>query len=147
MLPRYRGPVKARLSTRPATILAMLTVRDWGGGFLLYGLVIVLQGPGRWSGPQFVTAVDIAPSFVWGSVFAVLGLLILVGHFNYWFLVRNIGLYGAMVMVICLGLTTLREATRNDHVSFAGAVFCGMVAGALLIVARSREVRPDAGIS
>lgn len=136
-----------RLASIPSTILSKLTVRDYGGGIFLYGLVVILQGPQRWSGPQFVTATTITPSYIWGSIFMVCGVLILLGHFRYWFLVRNIGLYGAAIMVLLLGLTTFREAARNDSVSFAGAVFCCMVTAALIIVARSREVRSDAGVS
>lgn len=137
----------SRLASIPSTILSKLTVRDYGGGIFLYGLVIVLQGPQRWSGPQFVTTTTLASSYTWGAIFAALGLLILAGHFNYWFLVRNVGLYGAALMIGFLGLTTFYEATRNESVSFAGSVFCAMVTGALIVVARSREVRPDAGLS
>lgn len=135
-----------RLAYIPTTVLSVLTIRDYGAGFVLYGLVIMLQGPERWSGPQFVTTTTLAPSFVWGAIFAACGLLVLAGHFNYWFIVRNIGLYGAAVMLISLGLTILREGTRNPHTSFAGAVLCGFVAVALFIVARAKEERPDAGL-
>lgn len=132
------------LTHLPASILAILTVRDYGMGLLLYGLTIIAQGPHRWSGPQFVTTVNLAPSYAWGAVYATCGALILLGHFTYRFLLRNVGLYAGAVMILGLGLTTFREALRHDHVSFAGAVFCGFVSVAMFIVARAKEERPDA---
>lgn len=144
---QIHGPVTIpRLTHIPASILAVLTIRDYGTGIFLYGAVIVLQGPQRWSGPQFVTSLEVASSTIWGILFALCGALTLVGHFRYWFLMRNAGLYGAAVMVLMLGLTTFREATRNPDVSFAGAVFCGMVAVAILIVARAKEELADDGL-
>lgn len=133
---------RGRLATWPATPLAVAAVRLYGGAILLYGLVIIAQGPARWSGPAYATATALASPPVWGAIIAVLGVAILAGSITGRFWLRNIGLYGAAVWLGFFAITILLEALTSSRLSLSGVILYGLIAGHLCIVARAREDRP-----
>lgn len=130
------------LATWPASPLAVATVRTYGAGALLYGLTIILQGPERWTGPQFAIATALAPSWAWGAIVACFGALILLGSWSAAFGLRNVGLYGVAVWLLFLAGTIVVAGAEQPRVSVSGAVLYAAVAFALVIVARAREIRP-----
>lgn len=139
--------LRGQLVTIPATPLAVATIRTYGTGLFLYGSVVMAQDPDRWGGPSYATIRAIAPPDVWGAVIGCLGLLILVGSFTALFAVRNVGIYGAALWLAVLGLAVLNAAANDPHVSLTGPILNGTLATAMCLVARAREVRPDAGLT
>ena len=133
--------VGPHLSTIPATPLAIGTMRSYGLGLTIYGLVVFGQGARRWSGPLYSTAVSVAPPWVWGLTFATFGLAVLVGSLTYRFRLRNVGLYGSAVLYLYFGVTTEQTALHLPTVSYAAGIVYFMVAAAMCWVAPAREVR------
>ena len=83
---------------------------------------------------------------VWGAVIGALGLVTLVGSFTALFAVRNVGVYGSAVWLCLLGIAMLIAASYDPRVSISGAVLDFTMALSLYLVARAREVRPNAGL-
>ncbi len=133
--------------TRPATPMAIWTIRLYGLGMITYGLVIMLQAPHRWSGPGFVTANRMGGPDAWGSIWLVLGLVVMIGHLCQLFVLRNVGLFGGFVTFTVLGWTIFDLARRFGDASYGGVVICGIVALGMLFVAPAKERRSSAGLA
>lgn len=134
-------------ATLPATPLAVGSIRTYGAGLLAYGVVIVAQGPLRWSAPVYSTVVAVAPSWVWGVVIGACGALTLTGSFTHQFLLRNVGLYGGALWLALFGLATIDSARTTPRVSYALAVVYFTTSTAMCWAARAREGAPHARLT
>lgn len=132
-----------KLASIKASVLAILAIRVYAVGMLLYGITIIVQGPERWSGPAYSTTTVIAKSWQWGTVMTALGAFIALGHFTYRMWLRNVGLYGGGVWLIFFAITIDAQARINPNVSYAGSILYGMLAVHMFILARAKEVHPD----
>lgn len=131
----------AYLATVPQSPLAAMATRLYGGGFLIYGIIIIAQGSQRWAGPTYRSVNAIGRPWEWGMAMVFAGLLILIGHFRKVFLLRNVGFYLAMLWMIVFTVVILKEALFSDVIPFSGSALYLLVAGQLAIIARGREIR------
>jgi hypothetical protein len=136
-----------KLASIPASPLAIGSIRTYGSGMFVYGVLVIVQGPDRWSGPSYATAVAIADPWQWGAVVAVLGAGTVIGSLRGWFTIRNVGLYGCAAWLGIFALSVIDVASTDPHVSYAGAVIYATFGVAMCWVARARERRSSARIS
>lgn len=134
------------LATIPASPLAIATIRTYGTGMFLYGAVVVLQDPRRWSGPAYATATSIAEPWMWGAALAVLGAVTVIGSLLRRFGLRNVGLYGASAWFGLFGVAMLDAARQDIRVSCTGPILYATLITAMCLVARAREGRKRAGV-
>lgn len=124
------------------TALTVFAIRWWAIITMVYGFLVCLGGPVRWSARSYRALNQMPGSpYTWGLVAIVAGLLILVGSVATVRRLRNVGLWIMAAWCTTLGAGFVTAAITDDHVSLGIPVLFAAAAGHALSLTQTDEQR------
>jgi hypothetical protein len=121
---------------RAVTAPRAYAARLWGATAILYGLLVWVGGPVRWSNPVY-RIVNVVPGspYTWGSVILAAGALIITGSFAGHHRTRVVGLYLMAAWCLIFAGCFFILAVFDKHAPLTGGLFLTAISGHLLLIA------------
>lgn len=123
-----------------ATPHARFSIWLWSTIGIVYGVLVCIGGPARWSSAVYGTVSMVPGSpYVWGVIIAIAGVFTITGSATLNMRLRDVGLWLFAAWLVFFGAGIAISASRNHAVAYAGTILLFGIAVQLLVFWRMDE--------